>query len=99
MEKQKPVLRKSLFWDTKFQNIDYDKHIRHVVERVLTRGNWNDWLELRKYYGLEKIKVEIVQIRYLDKVTLSFCSTHFNIPKEKFRCYNTEPSIRQLWSY
>ena len=23
----------------------------------------------------------------------------FNIPKEKFRCYNTEPSIQQLWSY
>jgi len=99
MEKQKPILRKSLFWDTTFQDIDYCKHIRYVIERVLTRGNWNDWLELRKYYGLERIKTEVTQIRYLDKVTLSFCSTYFNIPKEKFRCYNTEPSIQQLWSY
>lgn len=99
MEKNKPILNKALFWDTDFEQIDYENNARFIIERVLTRGNWNDWKELKKYYGLNKIKDEALQIRYLDKITLNFCHTFFNIQKEKFRCYNTEPSIRQLWNY
>jgi len=99
MKKTKPQLNKALFWDTDFEQIDYKKHSRFVIERVLTRGNWNDWKELKNYYGFHKIKVEALKIRYLDKITLNFCCTFFNIPKEQFRCYNTEPSIRQLWNY
>ncbi|MCK5034285.1 MAG: hypothetical protein KAS73_00205 [Candidatus Sabulitectum sp.] len=99
MNKLKPVLRKSLFWDVDFDGIDYQSHARFVIERVLARGSLNDWRQLCGYYGLERIKNEALQIRYLDKLTLNFCHTFFNIPKEKFRCYNTDPSIRKLWSY
>ncbi len=95
----KPILSKSLFWDIKYEELDYEKHARFIIERVLTRGNLNDWKELKRYYGLAKIKDEALLIRYLDKVTLNFCHTFFNIQKEQFRCYNTEPSIRQLWNY
>ncbi len=95
----KPTLNKALFWDTNYQNIDYEKHSRFVIERVLTRGNLQDWKELKLYYGLNKIKDEAINIRYLDKITLNFCHTFFNIQKNKFRCYNTEPSIRKLWNY
>jgi hypothetical protein len=95
----RPELRKTLFWDTDYNSIDYEKHARFVIERVLTRGNWNDWQELKKYYGLKKIKEEAVRIRYLDKRTLNFCQTFFNIGKESFRCCNTERSVRKLWNY
>ena len=30
-------------------------------------------------------------VRYEDNI--------FDIPKENFRCYHTEPSIRKLWDY
>ena len=99
MNKLNPVLRKSLFWDIDFPGVDYQAHARFVIERVLSRGNMNDWRELCRFYGLERIKDEALQIRYLDKLTLNFCHTLFNIPKEKFRCCNTEPSIRKLWNY
>ena len=95
----KPILNKALFWDINYQEIDYEKHARFVIERVLTRGNFQDWKELKKYYGLEKIKNEALNIRYLDKITLNFCHTFFKVPKKEFRCYNTEPSIQQLWNY
>ncbi len=95
----KPDINKALFWDIDYDNINYKEHARFVIERVLTRGNFNDWQELKRYYGLGKIKEEVVNIRYLDKTTLNFCQKFFNIKKEKFRCYNTEPSIRKLWSY
>jgi hypothetical protein len=99
MKNMKPGLNKALFWDIDYKSVDYEKHARFIIERVLSRGNLHDWQELKKYYGLNKIQNEVVQIRYLDKITLNFCHTFFNIQKDKFRCYNTEPSIRQLWSY
>ncbi|MFO7789879.1 MAG: DUF6922 domain-containing protein [Bacteroidota bacterium] len=99
MRKELPKLNKSLFWDVEINNLDYEKHKRFVIERVLTRGNLSDWKELKSFYGLKTIQNEALQIRYLDKKTLNFCQTLFNIPKEKFRCYNTEPSIRKLWNY
>ena len=95
----KPVLRKELFWDVDYKSIDYEKNARFVIERVATRGNFNDWNSLKAFYGMKRIKTEIVNIRYLDKVTLSYLSTIFKIKKEKFRCYNMEPSIKALWNY
>lgn len=99
MKSMKPNLNKALFWDVDYKTINYEKNARFVIERVLTRGNWDDWLELNRFYGLDKIRREALQIRYLDKKTLNFCHTFFNIPKEKFRCYNTKPSLRKLWNY
>lgn len=99
MNYKKPQLNKALFWDIDISNIDYKKNARFIIERVLTRGNLTEWQEIKKYYGLKKIEQEALQIRYLDKITLNFCHTFFDIQKDKFRCYNTEPSIRQLWNY
>ncbi len=92
-------LSKTLFWDTDINKLDYDKHARHIIARVLMRGTLNDWFEIKKYYGKERIKNEALQIRYLDKLTLNFCSQYFGIPRNKFRCYTTEQSIQKLWNY
>ena len=90
---------KSLFWDVEFNNIDYNKYAQHIINRVLIRGNLSDWIEIKKYYGLDKIKNEALKMRYLDKRTLNFCSFYFNTPKKEFRCYNTPQSIQKLWNF
>jgi hypothetical protein len=95
----KPVFRKELFWDVDYDNIDFEDHARFVIGRVVMRGNLDDWNTLKEFYGLEKIRTEVVNIRYLDKRTLSYLSAILNIKKEDFRCYNTEPSIKALWDY
>jgi len=59
----------------------------------------NDWRELKAYYGLERIKEEVLIMRYLDQKTLNFCSIYFNISKTDFRCYNIPQSTRELWNY
>ena len=92
-------LSSSLFWDVDASNIDWDKHSRFVIERVLTRGTLDDWNEIKRGYGREKIKEEALQIRFLDKVTLSFCSHYFDVPKEEFRCYKLRQSIPTHWPY
>jgi hypothetical protein len=95
----RPVFRKELFWDVDYDNIDFEDHARFVIGRVVMRGNLDDWNTLKEFYGLEKIRTEVVNIRYLDKRTLSYLSVILNIKKEDFRCYNTEPSIKALWDY
>jgi len=94
-----PVFSNNLFWDTNPDNLDYEKHARYIIERELSRGTLEDWYELKKYYGLERIKQEIVQVHYLDKLTLNFCCLIFDIPKEQFRCYNVDPAIKAQWDY
>lgn len=98
-EKSPPQLSPFLFWDTNMQNVDYEKHARQIIERVVSRGTIKDWLKIRAYYGIERIKGEVVKIRSLDELTLHFLSTIFHIPKTQFRCYNTEPSIQRLWHF
>lgn len=89
-----------LFWDVDKEKIDYQKSARFVIERVKTLGLLSDWFEIKNFYGLDKIKDEAMQIRYLDDVTLNFCSQFFNEKKELFRCYTFQQSgYHQLWNY
>jgi uncharacterized protein DUF6922 len=89
----------NLFWDTDETTLDPEKNARFIVERVLSRGRLSDWRVLYHLYGEERIKREVLKIRYLDKVTLSFCSSFFDVPKSKFRCYKQPQSIQQLWQF
>lgn len=92
-------ISKYLFWDTNYSEIDWQKNARYVIERVLTRGTLEDWKSLKEFYGLNKIKEEIVNSRSLDKITLNFCSDFFQIPKAQFRCYIKAQSSQTPLNY
>lgn len=92
-------LSKVLFWDTDYSKIDWEKQANAVISRVSMNGNWDDWRTIKTYYGLERIKTELLKTRYLDDKTLNFFSIIFNLPKEKFRCYTMKQSIQELWNY
>jgi hypothetical protein len=93
------LFSENLFWDTDTRTLHADKHARFIVERVLMRGRMPDWLALNRLYTSEQIKEEALQIRYLDKVTLSFCSMYFDVPQSEFRCFTQPQSIQQLWQF
>ena len=61
------MINKNLFWDIDINDLNLDRHVRFIIERVLTKGDLNDWFELKKTYGLNRIKQEVIQIRFLDK--------------------------------
>ena len=85
-----PVLKlnEHLFWDVDTTSVDLDGHARFIIERVVTRGNIDDWRALLTFYGETRIRNEIVAIRSLDPKTLNYLSVYFDIPREKFRCFN-----------
>ena len=92
-------LSKSLFWDTDINDLEPKKHISYIVERVLSRGTWNDFLVLKEFYDKTVIVNAVKNLRYLDKRVLHFCSTYFEIPLTDFRCYTNLPSNQTHWSY
>ncbi len=93
----KPDLRASLFWDVNYDTIQWNKNFRFVIERVLERGTLEEWQEIKRYYGLEKIKEAALQARWLNKKVWHFCSVYFDEPLANFRCSELTLSQRQLW--
>ncbi|HFC00556.1 MAG TPA: hypothetical protein ENJ53_07105 [Phaeodactylibacter sp.] len=92
-------LRPSLFWDVDVKTIDLEKHRASVIERITLRGRWDEFQSMLTYYGKETVKNTLLNIRYLDKVTLAFCSTIFDTPKTEFRCYKLAQSNPEHWNY
>ena len=89
---QTQPFRKELFWDVDWERFDWMRSRRLVIERVLTRGEWDEFQKLIAFYGPETIKDEVVKIAYLDPRTLSFASFWFRIPKKDFLCYKRKRS-------
>ena len=80
-------LRASLFWDVNVESIDLQQHRASVIEHITTRGRLDEFREILNYYGWDIVKQTLLQTRYLDKVTLAFCSALFDLPISEFRCY------------
>ena len=48
-------IRKTLFWDTTFDRIDFTAHSRYVINRVFERGNEEEIQEVIRFYGIDTI--------------------------------------------
>ena len=97
-----PILKKfskHLFWDTRLCDINMEKHCRDIIERVITRGELDDWWLILDYYTFDKILAEAMQIRCLEPTALAFMSRVGNVPKEKFRCYKHKLSNPSHWVF
>ena len=49
-------LRRVLFWDTKMENIDWEKQKKEIIKRVFERGNEIEKEEMIRFYGQENVK-------------------------------------------
>jgi len=80
------LLHSPLFWDTNASHIDTDRNARFIIERVISRGTLNDWKTLLAFYGNDKVRKEVLSIRFLDPKTLCYLSVFFDIEESNFRC-------------
>ncbi|MBU3942811.1 hypothetical protein KKA24_02405 [Patescibacteria group bacterium] len=79
-------LNKTLFWDVDYKNLDYKKNTSFIIERVLNYGNEKDYQEIKKVYGLSKIKRVAKEINYINRKNINFWSIIFDIPLKSFKC-------------
>jgi hypothetical protein len=92
-------IRPVTFWDTHLKNIDFDKHRRFVISRILTHGTLKEWRAMRRYYDWKVIIEEMKNVRSLDHMTLNFCSEMFQVPINEFRCYDGRQLDRNYWGF
>lgn len=92
-------LSPALFWDTDPAKIKLETHAKTIVERVVLHGTWYEFKAVLNYYGINRVKEILINLRYLDSRTLSFCSAYFAVPKTAFRCYILKQSNPTHWNY
>jgi hypothetical protein len=93
-----PNFHKRLFWDWNFSKIDWEKHYLAVIDRIIERGDKDDWKELVRYYGKPKVvKALKSEIKYLPDYIIDDVCGYFDLQKEAIACYAHKQSRRGHW--
>ncbi len=71
MEECIHLLSPQLFWDVDPETVDTKKNARWLIERVMQRGSWEDWLLVRKLYGKSGLRAIAPALR-LDEKSSNF---------------------------
>lgn len=87
-----PNIRPFLLWDVNIKGFDFVKNKQLVIARACSLGNFSDFKEVIKFYGLSVIKIELQKTATMDPKSLAFFSHYLNIPLEKFKCYSKKQS-------
>lgn len=87
-----------LFWDVDKQEFDMNQFGAQLVYRVVEYGTMKDWELLQKIYTRDELKAMVMDLRDLDKVTLSFLAHYFKVDKNAFRCYKQSQSPQSFWN-
>jgi len=87
-DRQRPNLKDRLFWDWKVEEINWQKSARSVIERVLSRGDNEEYGELVRFYGLERvIHVLTVERCNIPNISMDIVTAYFGLKKEELSCY------------
>ena len=70
--KKNPEIRKHLMWDYNWGDIDFARLATVVIERVIERGDFQDWREAIRFYGKSKIRETARRSTRLDKKNKRF---------------------------
>jgi len=89
----------NLFWDIDPSTLDMEKHAKYIVERVLDHGSWEDWLLIRNYYGIDKLREIALGIRSMERKSLSFIAAATHTSENQFRCYELLQSKNLHWYF
>lgn len=78
-----PNLPKHLFWDQRFDEIDWVVGYRSIIARVIERGSESDWQEMLRFYGRYKVvNVLFYEIKYLPDFSIEDVCNYFKLRKE-----------------
>jgi hypothetical protein len=73
------LAKQILFWDVDRKAMDPEKHGRFIIERILARGDTDDFRWAKEHYGVDVIKEVLKGAKTLDAKSLSFWATYFSL--------------------
>lgn len=94
-----PNLSAVAFWDVAFDQLDFETDSLFVMNKVFNYALWSDILEVLHYYGLERIRNEIVQAAYLKKTALSFLCLILGLNESDFKAYQRRQERKPAWDH
>ncbi|MCX6307961.1 MAG: HigA family addiction module antitoxin [Bacteroidia bacterium] len=53
-----PNIRKSIFWDSNFDFLDWGRYRNAVIQRVLERGDEAEKIEIARFYGIDHLEMK-----------------------------------------
>lgn len=96
---QTPEISHIAFWDVRFSSIDFEKNSFYVMEKIFNYGTWKDQVAIMKFYGLPRIRKEIIHADFLRKPVLSFSCAILHLEKKDFAYYIKMQSHPMPWNY
>lgn len=78
--KATPDIRPHLFWEYRWEEIDFARLATVVIERVVERGNPEEWGEILRFYGKEEILKVVEKSTRLDPKHKNFARLYLNSP-------------------
>ena len=97
-DQQKPNLKDRLFWDWKLDEINWRRAARLVIERVLVRGNDEEYEEIIRYYGRDRILHVLTKERcFLPNYRMDRVTGYFGLKMEDIPCYRDRQGRVYTW--
>ncbi|WP_222535415.1 DUF6922 domain-containing protein [Pedobacter polysacchareus] len=95
---KRPNLPTVLFWDLDFDKIDWKRSYKMVIERVLDKGNAEEWEEMIRFYGKTNVILALKNdITYLSDMTADAVCTYFQLSKQELKCYLKKQLNKGHW--
>jgi hypothetical protein len=73
MKKKRPtIINPALLWEYDLDTFNYEKSYKIVIERVVQRGNLDEWKEMMQLYSPEQILETVEWSKQLDSRDKAF---------------------------
>ena len=97
--KDNPQISPHLLWDIDKSKFDWEKMKLFIVQRVIERGDVDDFYAIHQVYGgpkgVRKIAKKITAV--LDPRDEALMRTLFNLKKKDLKCYKHKRLKRKHW--
>jgi hypothetical protein len=94
----RPDLPRWLFWDVRYDNMDFRECYLFVIVRVMDRGNNDELAEVIRFYGRDKVLHVLCKepIYLLDRSLQRVCA-YFGLQPEDTHCYHRKKARGGHW--
>jgi len=96
-----PEFLKQYFWDIEFAKLDYKKHPKFVIERIMEFGDEKVIRWMMDTFSRAQIISALEKSRHLTPKSANFWAFIFEVNEEKIKCLSRSfrETRKQFWPY
>ncbi len=95
----KPNLTRTAFWEVDWYTLDFQADSLLVMNKVFSCGSWTDMLEVLRFYGIDRVRCEVVQAAYFKRTALSFLCLILDLHESDFTAYQHRQTRQSVWNH